>query len=141
MTAGKALRNRKPIAWQCCSGVVLWSRAKVEASQMMTKQAATHGKPVALLRPTAVRELAVLLRPLTVRERTTIPAHAVHEGTVTRVGADQVLFALAFDGTGLSAGARRGIAPSLDDKRSATSHEARSCRSAMLWSLDRAGAS
>jgi len=23
--SGKALRNRKPIAWQCCSGVVLWS--------------------------------------------------------------------------------------------------------------------
>ena len=108
---------------------------------MMTKQAEAHGEPVALLRPTAVRELAVLLRPLAVRERTTILAQAVHEGTMTRVGADQVLFALAFDGASLSAGDTRGIAPCLDDKRSATSHEARSCRSAMLWSRGRAGAS
>ena len=66
---------------------------------MMPEQAETHGKPVALLRPSAVRELVALLRFLTVRERTTILAQAVHEGTMTRVGADQVLFALAFDGT------------------------------------------
>jgi hypothetical protein len=117
--------------------VVLWSRAKLEASQMMTKQAEAHGEPVALLRPTAVRELAVLLRPLAVRDRTTILAQAVHEGAMTRVGADQVLFALAFDGTGLSAGDTCGVAPSLDEKRSATSHAGRSCRSAMLWSRGR----
>ena len=84
---------------------------------MMPEQAEAHGKPVALLRPSAVRELVALLRLLTVRERTTILAQAVHEGTMTRVGADQVLFALAFDGTSLSAGDTRGIAPCLDDKR------------------------
>ena len=108
---------------------------------MMTKQAEIHGKPVTLLRSAAVRQLAVLLRPLTGRERRTILAQAVHEGTMTRVGADQVLFALAFDGTGLSAGDTCGVAPTLDEKRSATSHEGRSCRSAMLWSRGRAGAS
>ena len=52
-----------------------------------------------LLRPPTVRRLAELLRPLPVRERTTILAQAVQEGTMTRVGADQVLFALAFDGS------------------------------------------
>ena len=52
---------------------------------------------VALLRPPAVRKLVVLLRPLPVRERTTILAQAIHEGTMTRVGADQVLIALALD--------------------------------------------
>ena len=99
---------------------------------MMTQQAEAHGEPVALLRPTAVRELAVLLRPLAVRERTTILAQAVHEGAMTRVGADQVLFALAFDGASLLAGDTRGIAPCPDDKRSATSHEARSRRSVVV---------
>ena len=38
-----------------------------------------------------------LLRPLSVRERTTILAQAIYEGTMTRVAADQVLFALAFN--------------------------------------------
>ena len=57
-------------------------------------------------------ELVALLRFLTVRERTTILAQAVHEGTMTRVGADQVLFALAFDGTNLGRDTR-GIAPCL----------------------------
>ena len=51
-----------------------------------------------LLRPRSVRKLVELLRPLPVRERTTILAQAIHEGTMTRVGADQVLFALAFGG-------------------------------------------
>ena len=50
---------------------------------------------VALLRPPAVRKIVGLLRPLPVRERTTILAQAVHEGTMTRIGADQVLIALA----------------------------------------------
>ena len=52
---------------------------------------------VALLRPPAVRKIVGLLRPLPVRERTTILAQAVHEGTMTRVGADQVLIALVLD--------------------------------------------
>ena len=51
---------------------------------------------VALLRPPAVRKLVELLR-LPARERAAILAQAVHEGTMTRVGADQVLFALALD--------------------------------------------
>ena len=65
---------------------------------MTPEQVDAHDKPVALLRPPAVRKLVVLLRSLPVRERTTILAQAIHEGTMTRVGADQVLFALAFDG-------------------------------------------
>jgi hypothetical protein len=52
---------------------------------------------VALLRPPAVRKLVALLRLLPARERATILAQAVHEGTMTRVGADQVLIALALD--------------------------------------------
>ena len=52
---------------------------------------------VALLRPPAVRKLVELLRPLPARERAAILAQAVHEGTMTRVGADQVLIALALD--------------------------------------------
>jgi hypothetical protein len=51
-----------------------------------------------VLRPLLVRRLVELLRPLPFRERTTILAQAIHERTLTRVGADQVLFALAFDG-------------------------------------------
>jgi len=57
---------------------------------------------VALLRPPAVRKLVALLRPLPARERATILAQAVHEGTMTRVGADQVLIALVLDVNGLS---------------------------------------
>ena len=62
------------------------------------EQADAHGRPVALLRPLSVRKLVQLLRPLTTRERATILAQAVYEGTMTRVGADQVLVALALDG-------------------------------------------
>ena len=58
---------------------------------------------VALLRPPAVRKLVALLRLLPGRERAAILAQAVHEGTMTRVGADQVLIALALDVNGLSA--------------------------------------
>jgi hypothetical protein len=65
---------------------------------MTPEQAEAHDNPVALLRPTAVRKLVALLRPLPVRERTTILAQAIHEGAMTRVWVDQVLFALAFDG-------------------------------------------
>jgi hypothetical protein len=65
---------------------------------MTSEQAEAHDKLVALLRPLSVRKLVELLRPLSVRERTTILAQAIHEGTMTRVWADQVLFALAFDG-------------------------------------------
>ena len=54
--------------------------------------------PVALLRPPAVRKLVALLRPLPVRERTTILAQAIHEGTMTRVGADQVRVRARLDG-------------------------------------------
>ena len=58
---------------------------------------------VALLRSPAVRKLVELLRPLPARERAAILAQAVHEGTMTRVGADQVLFALALDDKSRSA--------------------------------------
>jgi hypothetical protein len=51
--------------------------------------------PVALLQALTVRKLVELLRPLPARERTAILALAVHEGTMTRVGADQVRIALA----------------------------------------------
>ena len=51
--------------------------------------------PAGLLRPPTVRRLAELLRPLPVRERTTILAQAVSEGSMTRAGADQVLIAIA----------------------------------------------
>ena len=52
---------------------------------------------VVLLRPPAVRKIVALLRPLPAREREAILAQAVHEGTMTRVGADQVLIALVLD--------------------------------------------
>ena len=55
-----------------------------------------------LLRPPAVRRLAELLRPLPVRERTTILAQAIREGTMTRAGADQVLIAIVLEQNGLS---------------------------------------
>jgi hypothetical protein len=58
--------------------------------------------PVALLRSLTVRKLVELLRPLPARERTAILAQAVHEGTMTRVGADQVRIALALDDNDLS---------------------------------------
>ena len=47
-------------------------------------------------------QLVELLRPLPARERTAILAQAVHEGTMTRVGADQVWIALALDDNGPS---------------------------------------
>ena len=52
----------------------------------------------ALLRLLPVRRIVELLRPLPVRDRTTTLAHAIHEGTMTRVWADQVLIAIAFHG-------------------------------------------
>jgi hypothetical protein len=51
--------------------------------------------PVALLRPPTVRKLVALLRFLPASEPAVILAQAVHEGTMTRIGADQVLIALA----------------------------------------------
>jgi len=51
---------------------------------------------IVLLRPPAVRKIVALLLPLPARERAAILAQAVHEGTMMRVGADQVLFALAW---------------------------------------------
>ena len=57
---------------------------------------------VALLRPPTVRKLVELLRSLPARERAAILAQAVHEGTMTRVGADQVLIALALNDNDLS---------------------------------------
>jgi hypothetical protein len=62
---------------------------------MTPEQTEAHGKPVALLRPPAVRQLVALLQPLSVREQTTILAQAIHEGAMTRTWADQVQFALA----------------------------------------------
>ena len=59
--------------------------------------------PAALLRPPAVRKLVALLRPMPARARAAILAQAVHEGTMTRIGADQVLFALALDDKSRSA--------------------------------------
>ena len=53
----------------------------------------------ALLRPPEVRRLVELLRSLSVRERTTILARAIREGAMTRLGADQVVFALAWTAT------------------------------------------
>jgi hypothetical protein len=58
--------------------------------------------PVALLQPSTVSKLFALLRFLPARERAVILAQAVHEGTMTRIGADQVLIALALDANGLS---------------------------------------
>ena len=64
---------------------------------MTSKQVDAHDKPVALLRPLSVRRLVALLRSLPARARAAILAKTVHEGTMTRVWADQVLFALALD--------------------------------------------
>ena len=63
------------------------------------EQAEAPGMPDALLRPLSVRKLVELLRPLSARERATILAQAVREGTMTRVGVDQLLIALALDTT------------------------------------------
>ena len=57
---------------------------------MTPEQAEAHGTPVALL------------RSLSVRERTTILAQVVREGTMTRAGADQVLIAVVLQQNGLS---------------------------------------
>ena len=51
----------------------------------------------ALLRLLPVHRIVELLRSLPVRERTTILAQAVRAGTLTRVGADQILLAIAFE--------------------------------------------
>ena len=58
--------------------------------------------PVALLQPPTVSKLVALLRFLPARERAVILAQAVHERTMTRVWADQVLIALTLDANGLS---------------------------------------
>jgi hypothetical protein len=55
--------------------------------------------PVALLRPQTVHKLVVLLRPQTVHKQTAFLAQAVHEGTMTRVWADQVRIALSLNDT------------------------------------------
>ena len=65
--------------------------------------------PVALLQALTVRKLVELLRPLPARERTAILAQAVHEGTMTRVGADQVRIALALNDR--SVGDTRSMTP------------------------------
>ena len=57
---------------------------------MTPEQAEAHCTPVALL------------RSLPVRERTTILAQVVREGTMTRAGADQVLIAIVLQQNGLS---------------------------------------
>ena len=56
----------------------------------------------ALLRLLPVPRIVELLRSLPVRERTTILAQAVREGTMTRAGADQVLIAVVLEQNGLS---------------------------------------
>jgi hypothetical protein len=53
-----------------------------------------------LLRPPTVRRLAELMRPLLLRDQTTILAQAIHEGTMTRAGADQVLIAVVLEQNG-----------------------------------------
>ena len=60
---------------------------------------AVNQDATALLRPPDVRRLVALLSPLTVRERTTIFAQAIREGALTRVGADQVVFVIAWTAT------------------------------------------
>ena len=62
---------------------------------MTPEQVDAHDKPAALLRPLSVRRLVALLRPIPGRERAAILAQAVHEGIITRIEVDQVLFALA----------------------------------------------
>jgi hypothetical protein len=52
---------------------------------------------VTLLRPPTVRKLVALLRPLPEGARAAILAQAVHKGIMTRIGADQILIALALD--------------------------------------------
>jgi hypothetical protein len=64
---------------------------------MTPEQVEPHDTPASLFRPLAVRKLVALLQPLSARARAAILAQAVHEGTMTRIGADQVLFALALD--------------------------------------------
>jgi len=64
-----------------------------------------------LLRPPTVRRLTELLRPLSVRERTTILAQAIYEGTMTRVGADQVMIAIVLEQNGLSDRSRAASRP------------------------------
>ena len=75
---------------------------------MTPEQAEAHDKPVAVLRPRPLRRLVELLHTLPVSERTMILAQAIREGTLTRVGADQVLFALAFDSARLGFINQRG---------------------------------
>ena len=68
-----------------------------------------------LLRPPAVRRLAELLRPLPVREWTTILAQAVREGTMTRAGADQVRIAIVLGAERpVVSRSTRTVAPCLD---------------------------
>jgi hypothetical protein len=52
----------------------------------------------ALLRLLPLGRIVEVLRALPMREQTSILAQAVREGTLTRVGADQILFAISFDG-------------------------------------------
>ena len=63
---------------------------------MTPEQAEAHDKPVAVLRPRPLRRLVELLHSLSVRERTAILAQAIQERALTRVGADQILFAIAW---------------------------------------------
>jgi hypothetical protein len=76
------------------------------------------------LRLLPVRGIVELLRSLPVRARTTILAQAIHEGTMTRAGADQVLIAIVLKQNGLSVRWHAQQCACLDDKRSATSYSA-----------------
>ena len=78
---------------------------------MTPEQAEAHDKPVAVLRPRPLRRFVELLHTLPVSERTMILAQAIHEGTLTRVGADQVLIALAFDGNRSATRVNRVLTP------------------------------
>jgi len=60
-----------------------------------------NAMPAALLRPLTVRKLVALLRPLPTRKRAMILAQAMREGSMTRVGADQVRIALVLDDNGM----------------------------------------
>jgi len=77
-------------------------RAAAGGEDMTPEQAEAHGTPVALLRPCPSASLSSYCGPLPARERAAILAQAVHEGTMTRAGTDQVLIALALDVNGRS---------------------------------------
>jgi hypothetical protein len=90
---------------------------------MTPEQAEAHGTPVAVLRPRLVRGLVELLSPLPARKRTTILAQAIQ--TMTRVGADQVVFVIAWTTTAAQRQRHFNEAPQMREHASAVPIEAR----------------